>query len=95
MIQPPVTCSSEDEEGIPIVPARGKRRLLTSNRFVHSIDSALDHENYEEIEQPCNTKGDDTVKILTGYLGPKSNPTHRRNLLDIKTKYNCWTAEGL
>ena len=45
VIQPPVTSSSEDEEGIPTVPARGKRRLLTSNHFVHSVDSALDHEN--------------------------------------------------
>ena len=69
VIQPPVTSSSEDEEGIPIVPARGKRRLLTSNCLVHSISSALDHENYEKIEQPCNTKEDDTVEILTGYLG--------------------------
>ena len=82
--EPPVTSSSEDEEGIPIVPARGKRRLLTSNRLVHSIDSALNHENYEEIVQPCNTKGDDTLEILTGYLGPKSNPN---------TEKIYWTSE--
>ena len=49
LIQPPVTSSSEDVEGIPIVPARGKRRLLTSNRLVRSLDSALEHENDEEI----------------------------------------------
>ena len=84
VIQPPVTSSSEDEECIPIVPARGKRRLLTSNRLVHSIDSALDHEHYEEIVQPRNTKGDDTVEILTGNLGPKSNPN---------TEKNDWTSE--
>ena len=83
--------SSEDEEEILIVPARGRRRILTSNRRVHSIDSALDPEKYNDIGPPCNTKGDHSVEVLT-CLGSKKSK-HRKTLLDIRTK--CWTSERL
>ena len=46
------------------------RKILTSCRLVHSIDSALDPHNYDEI---THLNKDGCWETFVGYLGPKSN----------------------
>ena len=46
------------------------RKYLTRKRSVKSIDTALDMENYKEIND-LNSNGQ--WESFTGYLGPKSN----------------------
>ena len=46
------------------------RKILTSSRLVHSIDSALDPDNYDKITYLNN---DGCWETFVGYLRPKSN----------------------
>ena len=46
------------------------RKILPSSRLVHSIDSALDPDNYDEITY---RNKDGCWETFVGYLGPKSN----------------------
>ena len=60
----------EQEEEIeePIVSRH--RKILTTSRFVHCIESALDPDNYFEITY---LNQDGCWEKFVGYLGPKSN----------------------
>ena len=66
----------EQEEAVP----RRHRKLLTRNRLVHDIDSALDRDNYDQIHY---INGQGQWQTLTGYLGPKSKDD---------TKKITWTS---
>ena len=61
---------SEQEEEIeePHVPCH--RKILTSSRLVHSTDSSLDPDDYDEITY---LNKDRCWETFVGYLGPKSN----------------------
>ena len=62
--------SSESDSEEP--PVKRPKKLLTSNRLVNSLDNSLDPTRYDEITLPKNTSGSNEIKMLTGYLGPKS-----------------------
>ena len=54
----------EQDEAVP----RRHRKLLTRNRLVCDIDSALNRDNYDQIHY---INGEGQWETLTGYLGPK------------------------
>ena len=66
---------SEQEEKIeePHVPRHTK--IPTSSRLVHSIDSTLDLDNYDEM---AYLNKDRCWETFVGYLGPKSNKQRKR-----------------
>ena len=51
------------------------RKILTSSRLVHSIDSALDPDNFDEITY---LNKDGCWETFVGYLGPKSNKATKK-----------------
>ena len=69
----------EDEEEVPkqeeeLNPQRN-RKLLTRNRLVHDIDSALDKNDYDPIHY---INGNRHWETQTGYLGPKTDKKQKR-----------------
>ena len=61
---------SEQEEEIEAPHVSRHRKILTSSRLVHSIDSTLDPDNYNETTY---LNKDGCWETLIGYLGRKSN----------------------
>ena len=61
-------CEQEEEIEEPHVSPH--RKILTSSRLVHSIDSTFDPDNYDEITH-LNKNG--CCQTLVDHLGPKSN----------------------
>ena len=61
---------SEQEEELKETHVPRHRKILTSSRLVHSIDSPLDPDNYDEITYLTK---DGRWETFVGNLGPKSN----------------------
>ena len=61
---------SEQEEEIEEPHVSCHRKILTSSRLVHSTDSSLDPDDYDEITY---LNKDRCWETFVGYLGPKSN----------------------
>ena len=76
----------DDEEEVEVpeqeeeLNPRRNRKLLTRNRLVRDINSALDKNNYDPIHY---INGNGHWETLTGYLGPKTNK---------KTETITWTS---
>ena len=76
----------DDEEEVEVpeqeeeLNPRRNRKLLTRNRLVRDINSALDKNNYDPIHY---INGNGHWETLTGYLGPKT---------DKKTETITWTS---
>ena len=66
---------SEQEEEIEEPHVSHHRRILTSSRLVHSTDSALDPDNYDEITY---LNKDGCWETFVGSLGPKSNKATKK-----------------
>ena len=87
--------NDDDEEEVPEqeeeLNPRGNQKLLTRNRLVHDIDSALDQNNYDPIHY---IQRNGHWETLTRYLGLKIDKKNRNDNLDqYITKSNRQTEK--